>query len=389
MSKQIKMTVAGTLATFYFLVIYFAPPLPNRMGQIDFAGYWSASYLLAHSQNFSNDQNLLAVQQTMTTLHESYPMKTWNPPWLLVLLLPLTWLSFAQASWAWPLFNITLLFVVAIWLHQMGQTNGKPLYFSLALALLFLFPSTLVALLFGQVNILVLFGLVAFLWANRQKHYFLAGCALALTLVKPQLVYLTLPILLLDCLYNRKWAVFRGLFSALLGLSLIAFLFRPTYLSDYLTTVSGGSLLAWQNPTLSSYLHAISGWEWVRWLGIELLVGLLAIWYRYRALVSSRMWLEISLLLSLISTPFAWSYDFVLLFIPMMAILDELALGNFFSPFRLAVFVIWMIFYGLMYYHRLRSPNELFFFWIPLAVAGIYGWVHLSVYSAKRVKVWN
>ena len=38
-----------------------------------------------------------------------------------------------------------------------------------------------------------------------------------------------------------------------------------------------------------------------------------------------------------------------------------------------------LIMYGLYYYQRVISPSELYFFWVPLVIAGIYGWLFLPI----------
>jgi hypothetical protein len=80
----------------------------------------------------------------------------------------------------------------------------------------------------------------------------------------------------------------------------------------------------------------------------------------------------VAVLLSIITMPFGWSYDFVLLLFPLTQLWAWLIPGL--RPYWktaaiiLALIAIFLIFY----WQRLQIPSELYFFWIPLAIAALY-----------------
>src|SRR5690606_22854602 len=165
---------------------------------------------------------------------EDWAVITWNPPWLLALLLPYTLVSFERATWLWLLTNITLVFTgaVLIWQTLAPPNNGqRQSYFASLIGLLFL--PTMVALLMGQVNVLVFTGLAGFVFFYNRQAFFFAGLCLVLTLVKPHLVYVTIPIIFLQLLWvKRDFRAMAGLILGLVALTAVVFLLRPSFIVE-------------------------------------------------------------------------------------------------------------------------------------------------------------
>ena len=106
--------------------------------------------------------------------------------WVLVWLLPYAQLGFQNATDLWLLTNIAALFfsmMVSWQLLTKGMVHVQRQVWLPFLAAV-LFPSTLVALLFGQVNILVLVGLVGYLFFYDREQDIVAGLLLGLTTFK-------------------------------------------------------------------------------------------------------------------------------------------------------------------------------------------------------------
>ena len=357
------------------LLLIIPVSLPYPIGKIDFPAYWSAGYLLAHGENFADPVGIFQIEKMLTTRQEDYPMLTWNPPWLLVLLIPYTWVSFDHAVWWWLLTNITLVFLSAVVMWQISAANERSRRFAFGAPLIaFAYSPTLMALIAGQVNLIVLAGLAGFLWFHSKLQFGRAGMALALTLVKAHLVYITVPLVLLYAVRKRQWRLLVGFFGELVVLSAIVFLLRPTFLSEYSGALSGGGLLNYITPTAGGILALVFGWNGFKLMGLLLLP--LGVWISWRAgswQISTLV--DITLLASIITAPFGWSYDFVILLVPIIHAIVCLVEGKL--P-RVESFLIGGIFLfadGLMFYQRLQSPSEEYFFWVPLLVAGLIIWV--------------
>jgi len=85
------------------------------------------------------------------------------------------------------------------------------------LVTIFGFSMTLLSLIFGQVNTLVVLGLALFTYFSELRRDYAAGASLALTTIKPHLVLLTLPLLIIDIVRRRQWRVFIGFVGVLAG----------------------------------------------------------------------------------------------------------------------------------------------------------------------------
>ena len=241
-----KYFSAGLIIALFLFVLAGPIPVPPSMGRGDFRAYWSAAYLLGQSENFADAELLLQTEQAHTQWRQDWAVITWNPPWLLALLLPYTAVSFERATWLWLLTNIAIVFTgsILVWKTAPGH-GGSQRWGHLAPFVGLLFLPTMLTLLMGQVNTLVFLGLAAFLFFFNRNQLFVAGLCLVLTLVKPHLVYLTLPVIFLHLLWTRRdYRAAAGLLTGIVALTAVVYLLRPSFMADYLQTVSQGSLLA-------------------------------------------------------------------------------------------------------------------------------------------------
>lgn len=368
-----RVLLLALIVVGLYLVISLLPTLPARTGKVDFTAYWSASHLLAKRANFSDEATLLAVQTEKAGWNETYAMKTWNPPWVLVWLLPYGILGFERAAFLWIISNVGFLFtsVVLTWRFYIAGASEQKLPWA-ALAAAILFPSTLVALIFGQMNILVLFALVLFFYLLHRGKHGVAGVALSFTMVKPHIVYLTLAIILFHLLRRRNWRALTGFALSLLLPLLVVYALRPTFPAEYAASLGEGQLLGWETPTLATFLALILGWNWFRLIGILILPLVLLLWWiREGDLLE---WTEVTLFLSLLTAPFAWSYDFVVLLIPLTHLIYWLCHG--YLPRRESILITFLLvaLYGVYYVQRVATPSELYFFWVPVTLAGLFAW---------------
>lgn len=362
-------------------------PFPTHLAKVDFQAYWGASYLLAHSENFSDPERLLEVQQQLEAWDEETPQMTWNPPWLLVLLLPLTLLTFNRASWIWFLINIALVFTstLSLWSLYVSQPETRR-RIGWGLLMSFAFLPTVTTFLVGQVSSLVLFGLVAFLHFEHQRRPFYAGIALALTTIKPHLVYITLPLILLEMLRRRQWRTVTGFFMPLVLGVAITFLFRPTFLAEYFSTMSSGSLLYRTVPTLSFFLSRITGWIGIRLMGIVVLPIVLLYWRQRWRHNSPNLpdLMAVTLFLSVITAPFGWSFDVIVLLVPLLQMLVWIVEGKVPRDRSLAILLLFVATNCVTLYQRSLQLRDDYFFWFPIALACLYVWAWLSLPKVRE-----
>lgn len=371
MSKYLS---AGLMIALFFVVLFGPIPVPPSLGRGDFRAYWSAAHLLAQGENFADAELLLQTEQENTEWREDWAVITWNPPWLLAILLPYTAVSFPRATWLWLLTNIALVFTGSVMLWKtFAAQNGSQRWGHLAPLVGLLFLPTMLTLLMGQVNSLVFFGLAAFLFFFNRNQLFVAGLCLVLTLVKPHLVYLTLPIIFLHLLWTRRdLKVAAGLLVGIVVLTAVVFGLRPSFIADYTQTVSQGSLLAWETPTLGGILAVTFGWQWVKLMGVVTLPLVAWLWWRYRETVDLNSWVPAMTLISVISAPFGWGYDVIVLLLPVLQIVVWLAEGRFTRTEAIGWGTMLIGINLAAIYQRSFEISEVHTFWVPIALAIVY-----------------
>ena len=170
----------------------------------------------------------------------------------------------------------------------------------------------------GQITFLLLLGIVGFLYfIVIKRNDWLAGISLALVLIKPQVVFLFWIALLFWVIQQRRWLIPISTSITILSLTLIAMAFNPQIIKQYFGMLQTYQISDWAIPTIGSYLHFF-------WLGLakfwlqflpSILGGIWFIYYWYRH-HESWNWsdeLPIILLVSLLTSPYSWTYDLVIL----------------------------------------------------------------------------
>ncbi|MEW6580585.1 MAG: glycosyltransferase family 87 protein [Chloroflexota bacterium] len=159
------------------------------------------------------------------------------PFYTVFVLLPLVFTDYAWASAIWMVILEACLVAATVLLLDLY--GWRPRLGLLGVLLLWTLSNYYAArgLLLGQPGLLV-YGLhVLALWAFARRRDALAGAALALSTIKPQMGFLLIPFLLLVGLSLRRWrflATFAGAGGVLVGLS---FALVPTWLGDWLAQI--------------------------------------------------------------------------------------------------------------------------------------------------------
>lgn len=160
------------------------------------------------------------------------------PFYTVFLMAPLVLVDYAWASAFWMVFLEACLIISLFLLLDHFRWRPRPLLLLFLILFVLLNYFSARGLLLGQPGLLVyLLELVAIVMLARRSDY-IAGTALALSTIKPQMGYLIVPFLLLWGLVERRWRFvgsFSLVFAVLMGLS---FVFLPTWFSDWLGQIS-------------------------------------------------------------------------------------------------------------------------------------------------------
>jgi len=322
--------------------------------------------MLRMGQDFSSSKNIDLVERSLTGWSEPYTMMAWFAPTGNLVLLPYTFLDFSLAKRAWLITNLAVVFTSMYIIWKDKKRTWIP--FTAA----FCFSMTLLSLVYGQVNTLEVLGLALFLVLSERKQDFSAGASLVLTTIKPHLLLLTLPLLLLMLIKSRRWRALAGFGATSLACGLILFALYPSWPLSFWQLATSGLSSIRNTPSISGLLiaagqFALSKWLWVIILGLAVFT-----WWRIGKDWHIETLIDVSLLVGLMVAPVGWSYDQVILLIPVIHLLKWTVDGSLMKHQSTLIVTALIVADIFSFLERLMSPSEVWFFWIPLVVALIY-----------------
>jgi hypothetical protein len=279
----------------------------------DFISYWAASRALAAGNNPYDAATLLSVERSAGWQHES-ALPTWYGPWILVGNLPIAILPYWPARLVWMALQIvSLLWATSLlWRLYDGPSRSKAPFF-----LAVTFAPAVLCLIEGQITPFILLGLAVFLRKLKHGADWSAGAALAPLTAKPLTLYLVWLALIVWTVRTRRVKVLAGLALTAAALVIVAVGFNRDVIQQWLQFGAEHSpLVQAYTATTGTVLRRIFGIEH-RWLAFVPMIGGVA-WWSWRLLHRERRteWSEqlpTLAIVSLLSTPFAWSHDALLL----------------------------------------------------------------------------
>ena len=286
----------------------------------DFTLYWSSSKLLLSGENPYDPEGLQEYQAQVTGTNPGVVLM-YYPPWtqLVLILLGLVDRVIGQLVWVLVSTAVLVICIKKFWDHHGGSTR----HLWLAWLVAFSFGPAFAALGFtGQITPFFLLGLTVFLLLiDKPEKDWITGLFLYFTAIKPQVLYLFFIILFLWAVHRRRWKLLAG-FACSLGVATgLAMFFDPQIISHFFETLIRNTPIAWATPTIGTYLRYYLEFEgfWVQFIP-PLIAGVLSVlyWWRKRETWDWQAVLPYVLFLSLITSPYTWTYDFVVLIIPLL-----------------------------------------------------------------------
>ncbi len=245
---QVKSALRTTVVIAFVLALLLADAAATRAvftskypGGNDFYSRWAGGRaLLLHGQNPYSAEVTRHIQQGMygrparpgeDQVAFAYPLYT------LYLFFPLSFLPYdwAQALWM-AILEFALLGAVLLALH-LYRWRPRPWLLAVTALWSLLFYHGARSILLGQFAVVVFALIVVALWAIQQGRDGLAAVCLALSTVKPHMVFLLIPLLLLWAVYRRRWRLVFGFGGAMAALILSPMLLVPTWPADFVAWV--------------------------------------------------------------------------------------------------------------------------------------------------------
>ncbi len=350
------------------VIIIWGSHLPINL--VDFSVNWSGGSLLLEGKNpYNPDQILNKEQTTGPTVVNASMMQYWYPPWALSLSILFGAIRYQTSQIVWLIMSIGVICFCATTLWQLYQGGSQSRWFAWFVALTF--TPALYALVFGQFNPVVLLGICGFLvliGRDSPRTDLISGFFLGLCAIKPALIYLFWPALLLWSLSEHRYRVLVGLCLAIGSGTLISMIFRPGILLDYLQFVKAAAVTNWKVPTIGFWLRNIWDRHFVFWQYIPIGLGL--VWLMIHWMLHRRHWdwlQQISWLtfMSLITTVFAWSHDQIIL-IPAVIEAAVLIRTNSKSiPAKIILLSTWLAFMIFIFIAHLTRDDSWFVWQAP------------------------
>ncbi len=242
----------------------------------------------------------------------SCPGRYGYPLWTAVVMVPIGALPIELASSVWMAVSLGAALAGAwcAWLAVRGPARLAPLY---AILVVTAQPLWLLVI-YGQITgvMLGLAGLFALLAARGRAA---AGAALSALALKPQIVALAIPAIALRALVQRRWRLLSVAVGTGALMVVVPMLFLPGWVSEWLDElVVRRARVAVFLPTAWGFAADVFGSPIIG----GLLVAAVAIgcWLLVRGSSPDDVGLfALTLPLSLFATPYAWSYDFLVLFV--------------------------------------------------------------------------
>jgi hypothetical protein len=184
---------------------------------------------------------------------------------------------------------------------------------------------TIISLSLGQLSPILLLGLVAFLWSLENRRDFVAGTALSLTAVKPQMVALVWVALALWVVANRRWRVMAGAAASLAAASVAVAWINPNVFGQYQHLMATAPpTLAFESPNIATILRLMIGTDgsWPQFIPTALgAVGVVLLWFRRGGTWEWSRELPALVLFSCLLTSYGgWAFDLIVLLIPIVAV---------------------------------------------------------------------
>ena len=230
----------AAIVVVYLLLVYgayqtFTSQVP---GGNDFYPRWRGTRaLLLDGQDPYSEEVTLQIQKDMygrPARDDEDQVAFAYPLYVSLLILPFSLLRYplAQAFWLSALI-LTALATLIVVLRTLDWNPHPAGLIGLALWSVLFYP-TARSVILGQISIVVLALVALALWAMKSGHWLLAGCLLGLSTVKPQLVFLIVPFLLLMSSRRGNYRALVGFLSVMGILLVVTSIVLPTWIPSFI-----------------------------------------------------------------------------------------------------------------------------------------------------------
>ena len=371
--RRADLTYAAAILIGVAFIVLMGP-LGRRLEMVhsnDFSGIWSGPATILVGVNPWDPVRYVPTAIALGTKTPDALVDDYMP-WEVVALLPLGALPLEVAAWIWMVASMALSAIALRALLRAFVPGRAAIHGALGLAL-FVGQPGFHAIVLGQWALLLLSAVAAMILALRAGHARRAGVASLALLAKPQLFVWTAVGLAIPALFDTRYRRFVA-FAALLGGGLVVVSWLafpdwfPIWVSDVLPRRSGRSAVLF---SAFGQLFGTPG----RALAIAVIGLGLVLASRFEP--GSDPWLAIWLALSGAGAIYGWSYDQVLLYVPIVIAAGVLAAaGREIAARRLAIgcALTFLLVSPVLYAIAVIRRDETFSIVVPVAFFVAIAW---------------
>jgi len=292
----------------------------------DFAPFWLAGNLTANGQS-PYDASIWADGYARNDVGKMLDHSFLYPLPLAFFFVPLGLLSLRTAHVLWVALTLFIIFGTALSLSLTRHSLKSKRLLPFILIGVFFFRPAALSVTTGHISGLLLAVLAGSLFLFEKQKSFWGGVLLAFMALKPNLGMILIPLLLIWIIRRKDVPAVLGLASAALFMLAAGFLYDPHWLSSYLQVGSGKLAQTFGfSPTVWGLAHLICDQHLFCTLaaggtGSVILAGLV-LWALMRLPIATPInTFSLCIVLTLLITPYTWTYDQLLLLIPVSAVI--------------------------------------------------------------------
>jgi len=346
----------------------------------DFFTFWLAGHLVTQGESpYDTAQWVAGYQQFQMDIIPNpaflYPLP------LALFFAPIGLMPFHTAYVTWVLL-LELLILASLAAILIIQTSSRAILFCIPLlvGIIFFRPTTL-TLTQGQVSGLILFVIVGMAWLWQKGEWFWGGILLGLLVLKPNLGFIIIALLALWLFFQKHWTALLGTLLSGIFLFATGMLYNPHWVIEYwqvsshkLAQTFGESPTVWGLSAL--FIHnSPAGMLTLGGLGALLVL----LWFFvavFRAVPTRKPLTIIALAITvtLLVTPYTWTYDQLLLLIPITGITFAMDQAGYRFSITAVIFLIIDLFAFLLLIPNSILGIEILNAIIPLTILGFCIW---------------
>jgi hypothetical protein len=378
------------IVIFYFIATRIVNSMDYHHNDNDFFTFWLAGKLAGQGQSpYAATLWVAGYQQFQMDIIPNpgflYPLP------MALLFTPLGLLPFHTAYVIWvTLLQVLILASLMVLSHLEVNSKIKLIFIPLVVGVIFFRP-TILTLTQGQVSGFFLFIIVGMAWLGQKEKWFLSGLLLGMLVLKPNLGLIIIALLAVWLIYQKRWMALLGISFSGIFLLIAGLLFDPRWVSEYwqvgsnkLSQTFGGSPTVWGLSAL--IFHNETAGTLVTGSLAALLCLLVFLMLVLRSGVNKRPLVIIGLAVTvtLLVTPYTWTYDQILLLIPITGItfaMNQKFPRSIFS-FTLFIFIDFLAF--LLLFPDSMLHIEILNAIIPLSILCLCIWQVFSLTRAQK-----